>query len=275
MLKPGVCRGIIIRRCLIGVIWLLALLAGARTLAQLPRRIDRTPPATGVAVKPPLLWVLPGEAINRWQGTRLLSLWRGDVNRREVTLTFDDGPHPAFTARLLDLLKREKVKATFFVVGKKVDEAPETVARIVREGHEVGNHTYNHVNLDKLSREQAEKEISHASASIQRACGIKPLSFRPPGGHHSEIVYQAAAKQGARVVFWTDDPGDFAKPAPDVIMARTLKDLGNGSDILLHDGIEQTLQMLPALIARLRRDGYQFVTVSEMARHLETSHRGK
>jgi peptidoglycan/xylan/chitin deacetylase (PgdA/CDA1 family) len=238
-----------------------------------------SPQKTGAAalknVKGPLLWVLPGEAINRWQGGHLVSLWRGEKSQREVALTFDDGPHPAFTARLLDLLKREHVKATFFLVGKKVDEAPAMVARIVREGHEVGNHTYHHLNLDKLTTEQAEAEIRQANESIYRACGVKPVSFRPPGGHHSEVVYQAAAKQTMRTIFWTDDPGDFNRPAPDVILARTLKDLDNGSDILLHDGIEPTLQMLPDLIARLRRDGYRFVTISEMAQHLETVHRGQ
>jgi len=229
----------------------------------------------GKSPAPPLLWVLPGEAVNRWRGDRLVSLWRGDKSRREVALTFDDGPHPAFTARLLDLLKREHVKATFFLVGKKVDEAPAMAARIAREGHEVGNHTYHHMNLDKLTPEQAGAEIRQANEAVHRACGITPVSFRPPGGHHSEVVYQAAAKQAMRTVFWTDDPGDFAKPAPDVIEARILKDLDNGSDILLHDGIEPTLQILPELIARLRREGYRFVTISEMAQHLETVHRGQ
>ncbi len=256
----------------------LTVLLGLLITAGMTRAFSQktpAPPAFSADGKRPLLWVLPGEAVNRWQGRHLLSLWRGDASRREVALTFDDGPHPDFTARLLDLLKREKVKATFFVVGKKVDEAPAMVARIAREGHEIGNHTYNHTNLDKLSREQAEKEISQANAAIKRACGVQAVSFRPPGGHHSEVVYHAASRQGMRTVFWTDDPGDFAKPAPDVIMARTLKDLDNGSDILLHDGIEPTLQMLPDLIARLRRDGYRFVTVSEMAQHLETTHRGQ
>lgn len=248
----------------------------ARSLSQTPGAPPKSAPrAQSDPKKGPLLWVLPGEAVNRWKGGHLVSLWRGDKARREVALTFDDGPHPAFTVRLLALLKQEHVKATFFLVGKKVDESPPTVAQIARAGHEVANHTYHHVNLDKLTPAQAEAEIRQANEAIKRACGIKPVSFRPPGGHHSEIVYQAAAKQGMRTVFWTDDPGDFSKPAPEVIMARTLKDLDNGSDILLHDGIEQTLQMLPDLIARLRRDGYQFVTISEMAQHLESAQRGK
>jgi peptidoglycan/xylan/chitin deacetylase (PgdA/CDA1 family) len=275
-----VSRGTIRRRGVLAVtqiagIGIVVALAVTHSASKTP--VD--PPKTGAVAqktgKGPLLWVLPGEAVNRWQGDHLVSLWRGEKSRREVALTFDDGPHPAFTARLLDLLKREHVKATFFLVGKKVDEAPDMVARIAREGHEVGNHTYHHSNLDKLTPEQAGEEIRQANASIQRACGIKPVSFRPPGGHHSEVVYQAAAKQAMRTVFWTDDPGDFARPAPEVIEARTMKDLDNGSDILLHDGIEPTLQILPDLIARLRRDGYQFVTVSEMAQHLETVHRGQ
>jgi peptidoglycan/xylan/chitin deacetylase (PgdA/CDA1 family) len=259
---------------LVAVAGVIITVAVARSASKNPRWLTQSGSAQ-LDPKRPLLWVLPGEAVNRWQGDRLLSLWRGDKSRREVALTFDDGPHPAFTARLLDLLKQEHVRATFFLVGKKVDEAPAMVARIAREGHEVANHTYNHSNLDKLTSKQAEAEIRQANDSIVRACGIKPTSFRPPGGHHKEVVYQAAAKQAMRTIFWTDDPGDFAKPTPDVIMARTLKDLDNGSDILLHDGIEPTMQMLPDLIARLRRDGYRFVTISEMAQHLEIAHRGQ
>jgi peptidoglycan/xylan/chitin deacetylase (PgdA/CDA1 family) len=252
--------------------------AGLAVVLVVTRAASKTPQASSIAPKSgkaPLLWVLPGEAVNRWQGEHLVSLWRGEKSRREVALTFDDGPHPKFTGRLLTLLKREHVKATFFVVGKKVDEAPSFVMAIARDGHEIGNHTYHHINLDKLTPEQAGAEIRQANDAIRRACGVSPVSFRPPGGHHSEVVYQAAAKQKMRTVFWTDDPGDFAKPSPEVIEARTLKDLANGSDILLHDGIEPTLQMLPDLIARLRRDGYRFVTISEMAQHLETVHRGQ
>ncbi len=211
------------------------------------------------------------EPINRWRGNQLVSLWRGDPARREIALTFDDGPHPAYTARLLDLLRGLHVHATFFLVGKKVDQAPEMVARIASEGHEVGNHTYHHINLDRLPDALIVNEIRLGNEAVKRACGVEPTCFRPPGGHHGEAVMRAAARLNMRTILWTDDPADFAKPGPEVIEGRVCQNVGAGSDILLHDGIEQTLQVLPDMVARLRRDGYHFVTISQMVQHLEQS----
>lgn len=212
------------------------------------------------------------DRVNRWTGGKLTSIWRGDSTRKEIALTFDDGPHPTFTPRLLDLLQQLHVKATFFLVGKKVDAEPLIVARIAQEGHEVANHTYDHINLSKVSPEMVEEQIRKGNEAISRACGKQPTLFRPPGGHHDEKIYQAAEKLNMVTVLWTDDPADFAKPGADVIEDRIMKDLGNGSDILLHDGVEQTLQMLPDLVARLRRDGYRFVTMKEMTQRLEATH---
>lgn len=209
---------------------------------------------------------------NKWRGDRqLLTLWRGDRSRREVALTFDDGPHPPFTQRLLDLLKQLDVTATFFLVGKKVDQAPGVVARMRREGHEVANHTYHHINLDKVSQAQVEEEIKLGNQAVKRACGITPTLFRPPGGHHGPQILEAAKKLGMTVILWTDDPADFAMPGVAVIQSRIMEDVSNGSDILLHDGVEQTLEMLPDFIAVMRQQGYQFVKVSEMTRHVEAA----
>lgn len=210
---------------------------------------------------------------NLWQGGRLLSLWRGDASRKEVALTFDDGPHPPFTQRLLALLKQLNVRATFFLVGKKVDKAPEVVALIARDGHEVANHTYHHLNLDKRTEAEAIEEIRLGNEAIKRACGKTPVVFRPPGGHHQDHVLRAAGSLGMTVILWTDDPADFANPGADIIQSRILEQVGSGSDILLHDGVEQTLEMLPDLVARLRRAGYRFVTVSEMVQHYEAKFR--
>jgi peptidoglycan/xylan/chitin deacetylase (PgdA/CDA1 family) len=211
----------------------------------------------------------PRDQINLWQGEKLLSMWRGDPTRKEIALTFDDGPHPPFTQRLLALLKQLKVKATFFLVGKKVDQAPGVVSLIAKDGHEVANHTYNHLNLDNMTQQQVETEIRLCSESIKRACGKTPVVFRPPGGHHRPQIMSAAGALNMSVILWTDDPADFANPGADVIVSRVLEEVGSGSDILLHDGVEQTLEMLPDLVARLRQDGYKFVTVSEMVRHME------
>jgi len=211
----------------------------------------------------------PRDQINLWQREKLLSMWRGDPTRKEIALTFDDGPHPPFTQRLLALLKQLDIKATFFLVGKKVDQAPGVVALIAKDGHEVGNHTYNHLNLDNMTQQQAETEIRLCNEAIKRASGKTPVVFRPPGGHHHPQIMSAAGALNMTVILWTDDPADFANPGADVIVSRVLEQVGSGSDILLHDGVEQTLEMLPDLVARLRQDGYRFVTVSEMVRHME------
>jgi peptidoglycan/xylan/chitin deacetylase (PgdA/CDA1 family) len=209
---------------------------------------------------------------NKWQGDKLLSMWRGDPSRKEIALTFDDGPHPPFTQRLLELLRQLDVKATFFLVGKKVDKARDVVAMIARDGHEVANHTYDHINLDKKTQAEVEAEIQRGNAAIKSACGKTPTLFRPPGGHHHPHILLAAGSLNMTVILWTDDPADFANPGADVIQARILKQVGSGYDILLHDGVEQTLEMLPDLVARLRRDGYHFVTVSEMVQHMKARH---
>ncbi len=210
--------------------------------------------------------------VNLWKGDKVIKLWRGDPRGKEIALTFDDGPHPQFTYRLLELLRQLDVKATFFVVGKKVDESPQVAADILLQGHEIGNHTYHHINLDNTSQAVVEEEIRLCNAAVKKACGKTPVIFRPPGGHHQQHIMAGAEKMGMPVILWTDDPADFAKPGADVILARIMKEVSSGSDILLHDGMEQTLEMLPELIMRLKHDGYRFVTLSEMLRHTESEH---
>src|ERR1700722_5691625 len=213
--------------------------------------------------------------INTWQNGRVIKIWRGDPNGKEVALTFDDGPHPAYTVRLLDLLREMHVKATFFVVGKKVDEAPWVLPRMLAEGHEVANHTYHHLNLDHADEALVMSEIRLGSDSIQRACGVKTFSFRPPGGHHNASVLSGAEKMNCRTFLWSDDPADFANPGADVLEKRLIGKVSGGALVLLHDGIEQTLEILPELISRLRHDGYRFVTVTELAEHMEATARGR
>jgi peptidoglycan/xylan/chitin deacetylase (PgdA/CDA1 family) len=205
----------------------------------------------------------------RQQGLVLAKIMRGDPNRRDIALTFDDGPHPAFTPRLLDLLRMLNVHATFFMVGKKVDQAPYLVERMVREGHEVGNHTYDHINLSKLPDDMVENEIRMDNDAIYRACGVEPVVFRPPGGQYDAETIRIAERLRLTTVFWTDDPADYVNPGESVIEERLLPHIRNGAIILLHDGVEQTWDLLPDLVARLRRAGYHFVTVSEMIQRQE------
>jgi peptidoglycan/xylan/chitin deacetylase (PgdA/CDA1 family) len=205
------------------------------------------------------------------RGALFAEIVRGNPKLKEIALTFDDGPHPLFTPRLLDLLKELHVHATFFLVGKKVDAAPYLVARMVQEGHDVGNHTYHHVNLTRIPEDLVEDEIRLNNDTIRNACGLQPLFFRPPGGQYDEATIRAAEKLKMITTLWTDDPGDYARPGAELIETRLLLHARNGAVILLHDGIEQTFAILPDFVARMRREGFRFVTMTEMAQHMESS----
>jgi peptidoglycan/xylan/chitin deacetylase (PgdA/CDA1 family) len=206
------------------------------------------------------------------QGIAFAKLQRGNTGRKEIALTFDDGPHPSFTPKLLDLLKQLNVHATFFMVGEKVDQAPYLLPRMLQEGHDIANHTYHHVNLKKIPSELVDNEIRLANDAIRRASGQEPTFFRPPGGQYNADVIDDAEKLKMITVLWTDDPGDYASPGAEVIEDRLLKHVRPGAVILLHDGMEQTYSILPDFVAKMRSEGYKFVTLTEMARHLEATH---
>ena len=208
-------------------------------------------------------------ARHEWELERSLSfpkLVRGNPENREIALTFDDGPHPGKTERLLRILRNEGVVATFFVVGKKVDEHPELVRREVFEGHEVANHTYNHIRLNSLAPALIAAELHAGSEAIRRAVGSPTRIFRPPGGEYDAEVIEVVKRTGYVMVLWTDDPGDYSDPGVEWIRTRTVNEASNGGIILLHDGVDQTLEALPQILRRLKQQGFRFVTVSEMAR---------
>ena len=135
----------------------------------------------------------------------------------------------------------------------------------MEEGREVANHTYDHLRLPTLTPGEVTSELVRGAKAIERATGVSPRFFRPPGGEYDEVTVEAAHKLGYVMALWTDDPGDFANPGAAVILKRTLRFANNGGILLLHDGTEQTIQILPDLIHRLKRQGYKFVTVTEMA----------
>lgn len=200
------------------------------------------------------------------QGVRYHKLIRGAPQLREVALTFDDGPHAAYTPQLLAILREYGVKATFFVVGERAEQYPYLVREEVAEGHEVGNHTYHHVNLTKVTPEQAATEIKACGEVVHAITGRCPHLFRPPGGDYSSQTAEEAEALGYTTVLWTDDPGDFKHPGDQVIIDRTLDHLCPGAVILLHDGISQTLDVLPQIIEQIRAKGYKIVTVDQLMR---------
>jgi peptidoglycan/xylan/chitin deacetylase (PgdA/CDA1 family) len=196
-------------------------------------------------------------------------IYYGNPRIKAVALTFDDGPHPWSTKKLLAVLKKHKIKATFFVVGKMCQQYPQLLKAIYDDGHLIANHTYNHKNLLKLTQKEIDEEWRLGNNTIRTVLGIKPDFCRPPGGNFDYIVVESAKKRGLTTVLWTDDPGDYAEPGEDAIMGKFLDYLDDGGIILLHDGPQQTIDVLPEMITILKERGYKFQTMDEMARDLK------
>jgi peptidoglycan/xylan/chitin deacetylase (PgdA/CDA1 family) len=197
-------------------------------------------------------------------GIRFRKLIRGDPTKKQVAVTFDDGPHPAYTPKLLDVLKRYNARATFFVVGEMAEKYPELVKAEVAAGHSVGNHTYHHVNLTKIPEEYVATEIKACGEVVKAITGRAPHLFRPPGGDYDRPVAEVAEALGYSMVLWTDDPGDYASPGEQVIESRVLGRIGNGGIVLIHDGIQETVDALPRILSFLRERDYQLVTIDSM-----------
>ncbi|XLE12884.1 polysaccharide deacetylase family protein [Deinococcus altitudinis] len=182
-------------------------------------------------------------------------LYHGSARSTLSALTFDDAPHPMYEPLLLDILRRENVHATFFVIGRNARAYPYFVKDMVDQGHEVGNHTYHHVRLPPLPIADAVQELMSASQVIQGITGKPVRYFRPPGGDYTPATLRAAESLGLTTVFWTDDPGDFQNPGVRVLIERYTKTLRRGGIVLLHDNAPEMLQVLPTFLrlAQARR----------------------
>ena len=188
-----------------------------------------------------------------------------NVESNTVAMTFDDGPHPKFTPRLLDILKERGIKATFFVIGKCVAEYPDIAKRIVAEGHEIANHTWNHPQLPKLSPTALAAEITQTNDAIQQATGILPVTMRPPyGAINAGITKRLNEEYGLSVILWSVDPQDWKIRKADHVSSHIIKNAAPGAIILAHDIHASTIDAMPAALDALQAKGYKFVTVSEL-----------
>ena len=179
----------------------------------------------------------------------------------EVALTFDDGPSPKYTPLLLDGLKERNVRATFFLLGKNVKENQELVHRMQAEGHLLGNHTYNHVQLNKIPETTARQEILKTNNEIYEATGKYPEYMRPPYGawkKNMELCVEMLP------VFWDIDTLDWKSQNVDAILKAAGEEPEDGSIILMHDEYQTSVEAALLLIDRLKEKGYEFVTVDEL-----------
>lgn len=181
-----------------------------------------------------------------------------------VALTFDDGPDPVDTPRLLDLLREKGVKATFFVVGKRADQYPEIVRRAWEEGHLVANHTWSHYSLFCfLTPRRLRAEIERGTESVRRSCGFRPQFFRSPVGLRHPLLAPYLEDAGLEYVSWSIRTRDTLTANSSVVARRILNKVTGGDIILLHDhlprGADAMLEALPGVIDGLRERGFEFV----------------
>lgn len=178
-----------------------------------------------------------------------------------VALTFDDGPHEGSTKRLLEGLKEREVKATFFLIGGSIEEKEELVKQMAQDGHLIGSHTFHHVQLTKLSLEEACQEITMTNEAITAVTGQSVEYIRPPYGSWNSKLECAV---NMREVGWTVDPRDWDVKNTETIVKRVLKDVKDGSIILLHDVYDTSVEAAFQIIDELKAQGYTFVTVDRL-----------
>ncbi|UOF88625.1 polysaccharide deacetylase family protein [Fodinisporobacter ferrooxydans] len=195
--------------------------------------------------------------------------YSGSRSLKEAALTFDDGPDVSFTSKILRILKQYHIHATFFIVGARAQAHPEMVQRIARDGNAIGNHTWNHPDLKRLSPIQIRNEIEKTDELLQSLVGYKPALFRPPYGSTSKAILQEIGGMGYKVIDWSVDTRDWAGTPVPQIMNNVRQEIYPGGIILQHCagntlGMEHTVQTLPEIITTLQKQGYTFVTVPEL-----------
>ncbi|WP_239616159.1 polysaccharide deacetylase family protein [Cohnella mopanensis] len=197
-------------------------------------------------------------------------IWEVQTDQKMIALTFDDGPDKVQTNQILDLLDKYEAKATFFVIGNRVMKYPEIAKRIVQEGHEVANHTYNHVYFKRPSSAGlVQQEIERTERVIFQATGKKSSLFRPPGGLYDDTIVQVSNRMGLVPVMWSwhQDTRDWSKPGARKIGDKVIRNARNGDIVLFHDHVQgktQTIEAIGIILPELRARGYRFVTVSEL-----------
>lgn len=194
-------------------------------------------------------------------GEGMIGLVEASMEHPRVALTFDDGPSSKYTSMLLDGLKERGVHATFFLMGKNIEGNEELVRRIQEEGHLIGNHTYNHVQLNKIPRELACEEIQKTNNEIYEVTGVYPTYIRPPFGAWQENLELCVTMLP---VFWDIDTLDWKSKNVDSVVNVVKREVRDGVIILMHDEYQTSVDAALKVVDMLLEEGYEFVTVDEM-----------
>jgi len=225
-----------------------------------------------------VLCIFFDEAVIARKGT----IYRVRPSEKVVALTFDDGPSPVWTPKILDELKRAGVKATFFMIGEHVARYPEVARRVAEEGHEIGNHTYDHHVLIYYKEGELEKEIRDARAIIKNITGRSVKYFRPPKAWLTSREKKVIKGMGYKIILWSLNAKDWVTFDDKYIIRYIVKNIRPGDIILFHDSggaftteggdRHETVKAIPRLIEKLKQNGYKFVTITGL---LESENNGK
>jgi len=218
----------------------------------------------------PILTIFFDEAVIVRKGT----IYHAGASNKVVALTFDDGPSLKWTPRILDELKKSGVKATFFMLGEYVKRYPEVAKRVAEEGHEIGNHTYDHHVLIYYKMDELEREIKDTEAIIRNITGKTTILFRPPKAWLTNKEKQKIKEMGYKIILWTLNSKDWVTFDDKYIVKYIVRNVRPGDIILFHDGggiftteggdRHETVRTIPRLVEKLRKKGYKFVTVTEL-----------
>lgn len=200
------------------------------------------------------------------------SIRRGIGSNHQIALTFDDGPHPYFTPKILDVLDKHDVTASFFVVGNRLEKFPDITWQTCQLGHTIGNHTYSHPSLLFSGRKTVLAEMSHCDRLITQIIGKKAALFRPPFGRCNFAAYSVAQMLGYEIVFWSLDPRDWERKRPATIINQVVNQIHPGAIVLLHDGQgdviskdrSASVEVLEKIIPIIKRSGYDLVNLDTL-----------
>lgn len=213
-----------------------------------------------------LVWIFgPAGGINPTVGQkRLVPIYYVDTQEKKVAISFDASWGAEFTPRILEILKENEIKTTFFLTGFWIEKYPEMVKKIVAEGHELGNHTWTHPHLNTLDKAGIKTELERVHAALTDLGGKEPKLFRPPFGEYSDKVIEAADELGYLTIQWSVDSLDWKDLGKQTIVKRVTEKLHPGAIVLFHNNGRYTADALPDIIAFAKENGYEIVPISEL-----------
>ncbi len=208
---------------------------------------------------------------------RELPIYSVATDEKKIAITFDAAWSAEDTDKLIEILKKHKAKATIFAVGDWVDNNPEAVKKFHKNGHEMANHSNTHATFSKIGREEIKQEILDCNKKIEAITGVSPKLVRAPSGDYDNKSIEVAESLNMKMIQWDCDSLDWKKLSIEEMYSRVTSKVQNGSIILFHNGVENTPEALDKILTKLEKDGYEFVTVSELIYwdNYEIDHTGK